>query len=103
MTWSTPRPVWVASAGLSSIIVGLPGSSRQPVVVGSDVVPCFWQQHGPLGLASDSDDDNKKRVRRSVASPADLGSANAGSAAHRLDGVPYRSRCAVTSICRLGQ
>ena len=28
---------------------------------------------------------------------------NAGSAAHRLGGAPYRSRCAVTSICRLAQ
>ena len=32
---------------------------------------------GPLGQASDSGDDNKRRVRRSVASAPDLGSGNA--------------------------
>ncbi len=61
-------PVWVASAGPLSIIVRLPGSLRQPVVVGRGVVPCFWRRGGPLGQASDSRDDNKRRVRRSVAS-----------------------------------
>jgi hypothetical protein len=64
MTWSTPGPVWVASAGLSSIIVRLPGSSRQPVVVGARCCPTLLATTGPLGLASDSGDDNKKRVRR---------------------------------------
>ena len=49
VTWSTPGPVWVASAGLSSIIVRLPGSSRQPVVVGREVVPCFWATGWSLG------------------------------------------------------
>ena len=96
-------PVWVASAGPLSIIVRLPGSLRQPVVVGRGVVPCFWRRGGPLGQASDSRDDNKRRVRRSVASAPDLGSGNAGFTAHRLGGAPYRSRCAVTSICRLAQ
>ena len=70
-------PVWVASAGPLSIIVRLPGSLRQPVVVGRGVVPCFWRRGGPLGQASDSRDDNKRRVRRSVASAPDLGSGNA--------------------------
>lgn len=42
-----------------SAIDRLPRSSRELVVVGHEVVPCFWQRGGPMGLASDKFHDER--------------------------------------------